>query len=91
MTTAITMGRMPRPLKELTKDILKTPAGKFAKKLRALMADQGLTSHDVAARLETGEATVRHWMRGQGFPAVETCMALGRLLKLPDWRDLLPK
>lgn len=92
MATATKNNRraMPKPRKELTAKEKRTPRGKFATHLRDLMDAAGLTSGEVAAKLDIREATVRYWLRGETFPDIETLVTLGKILHVEDYRHVLP-
>lgn len=89
--TKQTRGPMsPKPRKELTAKEKRTPRGKFATHLRELLEARGITSAELAKKLDIKEPTVRYWLRGETFPDIETLAALGKILGLEDYRQVLP-
>lgn len=52
----------------------------FAKQLRLLKDQRGLTQKDIADRLDTTEATVSRYVSGVRTPSIETAVELASLL-----------
>ena len=96
--TKQTKGSMsPRPRKELSKAEKRTPWGRFALHLRALMDERGWDHQELASRMNGAatEAAVRKWLRAEGMPDYERLVALGEALDtrehpFPDYRMALP-
>lgn len=85
----------PRQQKQLTKREQRTPKGRFATHIAALMAERGLDHKALAERMDIGEATVRKWLRAESVPETLDLERLGKALDttehpLPDYRLVLP-
>lgn len=85
----------PRQQKQLTKREQRTPKGRFATHIAALMEERGFDHNDLAKRMDVGEATVRKWLRAESVPETLDLEALGKALDtpehpLPDYRMVLP-
>lgn len=93
---------MTRPRKVLAGD---TPNERFGIHLQTLLHEAGLSVADLKARLDSSpelagrrdksgnvftESGIRKWLRGERTPDVETLFAIAVILKLPDWRQVLP-
>lgn len=69
---------------------------RFARKLRALMAERKLNSPDVsrllaAGGVEIGPRGIDRWLRAEGGPRFGELEAIGNALGLEDYRELLPE
>ena len=79
-----------RERKKLTKAEQRTPKGRFAMHLAALMQQRAIDNKTLADRLGIGEATVRKWLRAESVPETLDLEALGKALGLLDYRSVLP-
>lgn len=85
----------PRQQKQLSKREQRTPKGRFATHIAALMAERGWDHVALAQRMDVGEATVRKWLRAESVPETLDLERLGKALDtteypLPDYRMVLP-
>lgn len=68
---------------------------RFALKLRAIMAEKGWSSDDVAQRIQAAGVDITHrgvdcWLRGEGLPKAKDLEAVGEALGYADYRMILP-
>lgn len=54
----------------------------FAKQLRLLKDQRGLTQKEIADRLETTEATISRYVSGDRTPSIETAVELASMLNV---------
>jgi hypothetical protein len=85
----------PRPRKTLTKKDLNKPRGRFAAHLEALIKERGWDHLKFAKVSGFESATIRKWLRAEGFPNTADLEKLGRALDVPshpfpDYRMILP-
>lgn len=90
-----TMASMPPKIKQLSAAEKRTDKGRFALKLRALLAERGWDHRELASRVDRGEASVRSWLRGDVIPDFAAIKAVGEALDVPghpfpDYRMVLP-
>ena len=74
----------------------RTPAGKFAVRLQALLDERGWTAPQLEELSGIAGPTLRRWLRAEGFPKVAEMPRLGKALDtpahpFPDWRMILPE
>jgi ribosome-binding protein aMBF1 (putative translation factor) len=86
---------MPRPRKQINKREAKTPGGRFALHLQALLEKRGWDHHKLAELAGVKEFTVRSWLRGEALPESRILEAIGKALNtkehpFPDYRLVLP-
>lgn len=86
----------PKPRKKLTPAEKRTSEGRFAVVLEKLLAERGVTTQQLADRIEVKEPTVRAWLRAQSIPGdVRLFKAIAKALNSPehpigDWRLIIP-
>lgn len=85
----------PVDRKRLSAAEKRTPAGKFAVHLQSLLDERGWSVSDLSERSGLENATLRRWLRAEGFPKVELMPIVGKALDtpqhpFPDWRLILP-
>jgi ribosome-binding protein aMBF1 (putative translation factor) len=72
------------------KNVRGTPAGKFGQHLEALMIRAGMTTSELADRIEATPDAVRKYLRGTHTPAIDKWPRIARVLGLKNAKDLVP-
>lgn len=54
--------------------------------LKEIMKAQGLTSIELAERLDVTKATISYWINGKVFPNADTLERIAEVLNVPVWR-----
>ncbi len=54
--------------------------------IRELMKERGITSIELAEKLNVTKATVSYWINGKVFPNADTLECIAELLNVPVWR-----
>lgn len=86
---------MPKARKQLSREERRTPKGRFAAHLQALLDERGLTTAGFAGAIGVGEPTVRKWLRADSVPETLDLERIGKALNtakhpFPDYRHILP-
>ena len=84
-----------RPRKQLTRKDLRSPKGRFAAHIEALLQERGMSTAALATAIGVGEPTVRKWLRAESVPETLDLQRIGKALDtkahpFPDYRMVLP-
>ena len=80
------VGRKRQPI---PKDLLKTPSGKFAVRLAALMEAAGLDADSLGDKIGKSGDSVRLYLTARAVPHLDDWPKLAKAVGLANYRELL--
>ena len=80
------VGRKRQPI---SKDLLKTPSGKFAVRLAGLMEAAGIDAKELGDKIGKSSDTVHVYLAGKAVPHLDDWPKIAKALGLDHYRELL--